>query len=100
MLKHNQEDVDIREIVSRSIEHGRDIFQSIPYDDRLCLAAYFFSVLRAQLEEGGSYRYLIYDRLNFNVDAYGLLQLAGALDVNNALFDAHETETRASERSG
>jgi hypothetical protein len=41
-----------------------------------------------QLNVGGSFRHLIYDLFEFDLNAYTPLQMSGGLDVSNALFDA------------
>lgn len=42
----------------------------IDYDTRLLITEWVMKHIVEHAEEGGSYRYLIYDRLNFGMDAY------------------------------
>jgi hypothetical protein len=45
----------------------------IDYDTRLLITEWVMKHIVEHAEEGGSYRYLIYDRLGFGPDAYGFL---------------------------
>lgn len=72
------------------------LVEQCPYDVRLAVACWTISHILAHAREGGTYRYLIYERLGFGPDAYAPLQWAGALDVSNE-FDLTE-EGRADRR--
>jgi hypothetical protein len=39
------------------------------------------------MKEGGTYRYLIYDRLGFGPEAYTALYVNGGMDLSNACFE-------------
>ena len=60
-----------------------EIVENTPYEVRLAVTAWAIKHILAHAREGGSYRYLIYERLGFDADAYGVLQTAGALDISN-----------------
>ena len=68
-----------------------EILEETPYDTKLAVTAWVIRHILDHAKEGGSYRYLIYDRLGFEADAYGVLQEAGALDISN-LFDLQKME--------
>lgn len=55
-------------------------FASLDYQTRLKLV---FHVFRMLAHDVGSYRYLVYDKLGFGMDAYAVLM--DGLDINNAL---------------
>lgn len=74
---------------AEEIRRGEQVFSSLGDEDRLALCCYLFSVLSEHLREGGTYRMLLYDRLGLGLEAYGAMQFAGALDVHNALIEAH-----------
>ena len=57
--------------------------EKIDYETRLKVAAFVIKNILEHAKEGGSYRYLIYERLGFEADAYGVLQEAGALEISN-----------------
>ena len=52
--------------------------------------AWIFRCMAEQLEEGGSFRYLIYDRMGYGTEAYATLYNAGGMEVTNALHESHE----------
>lgn len=68
-----------------------EIVKNSDYDTRLAITAWVCKNIMDHAREGGSYRYLIYDRLGFDMDSYAVLQLAGALDISN-LFDIQKME--------
>ena len=41
---------------------------------------------------GGTYRYLIYDRMGFDLDAYAPLYEAGGMAINNAMNEAYNDD--------
>jgi hypothetical protein len=49
--------------------------------------AWVFKHLTDHLHEGGSYRYLIYDRMGFGYAAYSPLFEAGGMELSNTLND-------------
>jgi hypothetical protein len=60
-----------------------EILEETSYDTKLAVTAWVCKHILDHAREGGSYRYLIYDRLGFDMDAYGVLQEAGALEISN-----------------
>jgi hypothetical protein len=68
-----------------------ELVQKADYDTRLAITAWVCKHILDHAKDGGSYRYLIYDRLGFNEDSYMVLQMAGALDISN-LFDLQKME--------
>jgi hypothetical protein len=68
-----------------------ELVKNSDYDTRLAITAWVCKHILDHAKDGGSYRYLIYDRLGFDMDAYGVLQEAGALDISN-LFDLQKME--------
>jgi hypothetical protein len=68
-----------------------ELVKNSDYDTRLAITAWVMRHILDHAKDGGSYRYLIYDRLGFNEDAYGVLQEAGALDISN-LFNLQKME--------
>ena len=64
-----------------------------PYETRLAIVAWVFEQIVAHAREGGSFRYLIYDRLGFDLDAYVPLYLAGGMTISNE-FDLSKSELK------
>lgn len=56
-------------------------WNEVDYETRLLCTEYVFSKILDHAKEGGTYRYLIYDRLGFNMDAYGVL--LDGLEISN-----------------
>ena len=68
-----------------------ELVKNSDYDTRLAITAWVMEKILEHATSGGSYRYLIYDRLGFDMDAYGVLQGAGALEISNQ-FDIQKME--------
>ncbi|CAB5221609.1 hypothetical protein UFOVP247_213 [uncultured Caudovirales phage] len=47
-----------------------DILKEVPYDHKLAVTQWVMKHIVEHAKEGGSYRYLIYHRLGFDLDAY------------------------------
>jgi len=60
--------------------------ETCDYDMKLAVTKWIFKHIAAHGAEGGSYRYLIYDRLGFDADAYAPLCSDGLFISNE--FDA------------
>ena len=61
----------------------KEVWDSLTYEQRLAATAYVFMNICAHARSSGTYRYLIYDRLGFEVDAYALLYGAGGMHISN-----------------
>lgn len=57
-------------------------WEDLDYDTRLLCAEYIFAKIVDQALDGGTYRYLIYDRLGFDMDAYCVL-LQNGMTISN-----------------
>jgi len=74
-----------RELKENMLREGRGIWNSLNYDEKLALLCYISDILHKHAIEGGTYRYLIYKRFGFDMDAYAPLQLCGLLDIHNLI---------------
>jgi hypothetical protein len=65
-----------------------DYWNNLSKEDQLRA---FCSVIRrlykAEIEEKGSYRYVLYKAFNFNTESYLQAQVNGFLELHNAIFD-------------
>ena len=61
----------------------REKWLAIPYETRLIAAQFIFRELCEHAKRSGTFRYLIYERLGFYLDAYSPLYIAGGLDISN-----------------
>ena len=59
------------------------LVENCDYDTKLAVTAWVFKNIVEHAREGGSYRYLIYDRLGFDLDAYVPLFEAGGMEISN-----------------
>jgi len=68
-----------------------ELFESLPYDDKLKVFCAVVSLLRkGELEDRGSYRHVLYSTFKFGADSYGPAQYAGLLDLHNSIFDLED----------
>lgn len=65
-----------------------DLWNSLPYDDRLKLfCAVSKLIVKGEIEEKRSYRGVLYDTFGFGPDAYVPAQCAGYISIHNAIYD-------------
>jgi hypothetical protein len=65
-----------------------DLWNSLSYDDRLkVFCAVSNLIYKGEIEEKGSYRYVLYNVFNFDTDSYAAAQHAGYLSIHNAIYD-------------
>ena len=72
----------------------RETWQKTPDEIKLELTAYVFRQLKDHMNEGGTYRYLIYDRLGFGPEAYTALYVNGGMDLSNAFCGVREEKNK------
>lgn len=73
-------------------DSDNEIFvMSLPYETRLAVTRWVFHHVVKHARDGGTYRYLIYDRLGFEPDAYGEL-LRDGMVINNSFDLAAQDE--------
>jgi hypothetical protein len=63
--------------------HNEKIWASLDLETQLAAAAFVIRKIVDHGREGGSFRYLIYDRLGFGPEAYIPLYLAGGMHISN-----------------
>ena len=59
------------------------IWNSLDLESRLAAAAFVIKKIVEHGREGGTFRYLIYNRLGFGPEAYVPLYLAGGMHISN-----------------
>ena len=59
------------------------IWDNLTYDQKLAATAFIFKKICEHAKEGGSFQYLIYDRLGFQSDAYPNLYEARGINISN-----------------
>jgi hypothetical protein len=78
-------------------DYVRETWEKTDSEVKLALTAYVFRMLKEHMNEGGTYRYLIYDRLGFGPEAYTALYVNGGMDLSNAFHDIRELEKEEKE---
>jgi hypothetical protein len=79
--KPNAEELDkIIDFVKNDLDAME--WNKIPYGIRLIATKYVMARILEHIKEGGTYRYLIYDRLGFDKDAYSYL-LEEGMTISN-----------------
>ena len=66
--------------------------EDIPQETRLRVVEWVFRHLYNHAHEGGTFRYLIYDRLNFGPEAYVPLYQAGGMTISDELDISHQQQ--------
>lgn len=64
-------------------EELRDVLRNANYATKLAVAMWIFEAIVDHAVDGGTFRYLIYDRLGFGPDAYAVLHAAGGMMISN-----------------
>jgi hypothetical protein len=72
------------------VDNYDKMVEECDYDLKLAITQWVMKHIVDHARDGGSYRYLIYDRLGFDADAYGVLLDAGMTLSNE--FDLTEKE--------
>lgn len=61
----------------------------------------FYSVCKrihqGEIQEQGSYRYVLYDVFGFGMESYGVGMMCGYMDIHNSIFTAQELENMKNE---
>ena len=66
-----------------AIGKGKRLYDNLSIEDKTALVAYIVHILYQHAKEGGTYRYLLYDRLELT--DYVLFQCVGLLDLHNLI---------------
>lgn len=59
------------------------LVEDCPYETKLAVTAWVFRNIVEHAQQGGSFRFLIYERLGFDTDAYVPLYEAGGMEISN-----------------
>ena len=76
-----------------------DIFWNNLSEEQRLMA--FYSVCKrihqGEIQEQGSYRYVLYDVFGFGMESYGIGMACGYMDIHNSIFTAQELENMKNE---
>jgi hypothetical protein len=59
------------------------LVEECPYETKLAVTAWVMKHIVEHAHDSGSFRYLIYERLGFGLDAYVPLYMAGGMEISN-----------------
>ena len=70
-----------------------NLWNSLSEEDRLkCFYSVCKRIHKGDIEERGSYRYVLYDVFGFGPEAYTVGMSCGYMDIHNGLFTSKEGE--------
>ena len=75
-----------------------ELVEKCDYDTKLAVTAWVMKHIVAHARDNGSYRYLIYERLGFDMDAYGVLLDDGMVISNEFDLNIRDTVVEAYKR--
>ena len=64
----------------------QEVWSDLTYDQKLAATDIVFKAVSDHMKQGGTYRYLIYERLGFDVDSYMIL-LSNGMYISNYISD-------------
>lgn len=78
-----------------SAEQDQEAYwNSLSTEDQLkAFCAVVRRIVRGELQDKGSYRYVLYNTFGFGLEAYGQAQMAGYLELHNSIFESDEIDT-------
>jgi hypothetical protein len=81
-------------------EGANKFWNGLSYDEKLMA---FYSVVKlickGELEQRGTYRFVLYDVFGFDADAYALGMECGYLDLHNSIYSHQEIQEMLKEAS-
>lgn len=93
MEKYTPDYLDFNAVMEHIENEEEAYWNSLTKEQQLCV---FNSVCRrivkGELEDKGSYRYVLYDVFGFGMEAYARAQLAGYLTIHNSIWDSQQEE--------
>lgn len=77
-----------REAMEANKKESEDFYESLSMEDKLkVFCAVTRRIFQGELEDCGSYRYVLYNVFGFGPEAYAQAQDAGYLALHNAIYD-------------
>ena len=79
------------EFRDQEIKRQEQVVAEMDYNLKMDVVAWTMRKICEHARDGGTYRYLIYDRMGFQPDAYAVLMEAGGMEICNH-FDLMDHE--------
>ena len=68
-------------------KESEDFWNSLSKEDQLkAFCAISRRIYKGEIEDRGTYRYVLYDVFGFSPDAYAAAQMAGYLTIHNSIY--------------
>lgn len=80
-----------QKIMEEGDKEIQNIWENLSYDQKLAATVTVFKAICQHAKRRGTFRYLIYDRLGFDTDAYAVLYSAGGMNISNEFTLAEDT---------
>lgn len=89
------------DIKNRIEEESETYWNSLSKQDQLkAFCAVVRRIHKGDIEDRGTYRYVLYQVFGFGGEAYVPAQLSGYLNIHNALFDSEEAKHESKNKQG
>ena len=68
-------------------------WDNLSYDDKLmAFSSVVKRIVKGDIKDRGTYRYVLYDVFGFDMDSYGIGMQCGYMDLHNSVVDIDELE--------
>jgi len=87
------------EVMAEIENESEEYWNSLTKDEQLkVFCAVVRRIHKGELQDRGSYRYVLYQTFGFGPEAYAQAQMSGYLSIHNALFDSEEAKYESKNR--
>jgi hypothetical protein len=87
-------------VVAEIEKESEEFWNSLTKDQQLkVFCAVSRRIFKGEIQEQGTFRYVLYDTFGFGPEAYVPAQMSGYLSIHNALFDSEEAKHESKNRS-
>ena len=70
-----------------------EYWDALPYDDKLmAFSSVVKRIVKGDVKDGGTYRYVLYDVFGFDMDSYGIGMDCGYMALHNSIVEFEELE--------
>ena len=83
----------INEIKTQNKIDAESFFKSLSYENKLlCFMHVVNKIYQSEILDGGTYRYLLYDIMNFGSESYAMGMDFGLMELHNSIYTVDELE--------
>ena len=87
-FSRQQEEAD-----ARYVTECDEYWDALPYDEKLMVfSSVVKRIVKGDLKDRGTYRYVLYDVFGFDMDSYGIGMQCGYMDLHNSVVEKDELE--------